>query len=340
MTDPNQSQRITLLAQKWQEGTITESEKAEFEAWYLLFDDVLEVNTNERREEAENRIYQTILQRGSIPANRKNNWPRAFVIAASMLLGLSIGGYFLLNKTNHLQPNRQAQQSVYYSPIGRKKSVTLPDGTVVLLNSGSQLTLLPGYGQHMRSVTLAGEAYFTVVHDPKSPFSVHTPGFDVNDLGTVFNVKAYAGDRTSEAVLIKGSVEVVLKNKFSSRVLLAPNKKLIILNHPLPEDLAIKTEQPRAEYKVTGIANNVFKNSIVETDWTNDKLSFYDQQFEDIVPVIERWYDVKLMVNNKQLSGYRFTATFDKENIDQVLKALKLTANFNYRREGNVITVY
>jgi len=347
MTDPNQSQRINFLAHKWQKGTITQDEKAEFEQWYTLFDDVFEGNTGETREEAEARIYKTILSRGNIQVSRKRNQPRIFV-AASIVLALTIGGYFLLNKHSNQQLSGQADQSVYLSPVGKKKMLTLSDGTVVLLNAGSKLTVLPGYNHQKREVLLEGEGYFTVVHNSESPFSVHTRNFDVNDLGTIFNVKAYASDKTSEAVLIKGSVEVVLKsntsrsnNKDGNSILLSPNKKLVILNDPPSDELAVKKEdKPMLRYKITGIGNNVFKNSIVETDWTNNKLTFYDQQFDDIVPVIERWFGIKLIVHNQQLSGYRFTATFDKQNIDEVLKDLKFTANFSYRKEGNVIIIY
>ncbi|MDB4918057.1 FecR family protein [Mucilaginibacter sp.] len=339
MTDPNQSQRINFLAHKWQKGTITQNEKAEFERWYTLFDDVFEVNTGETREEAEARIYKTILSRGNIHVSRKRNQPRIFV-AASIALALAIGGYFLLNKHSNQQFSGQADQSVYLSPVGKKKMLTLSDGTVVLLNAGSKLTVLPGYNHQKREVLLEGEGYFTVVHNPKSPFSVHTFEFDVNDLGTVFNVKAYRGDKTSETSLIKGSIEIVLKNKLRNKIVLSPSEKLVVLNNP-SSDLSLNNDdKPTLHYKMANITDKVFKNSIVETDWTNNKLSFYDQQFEDIVPVIERWYNVKLIVNNKQLSGYRFTSTFDKENIDEVLTDFKLTANFNYRREGYVITIY
>jgi transmembrane sensor len=346
MTDPNQLQRINLLAQKWQKGTITPNEKAEFEQWYTLFDDVFEVNTAETREEAEARIYKTILSKGGIHVNPKRNLARIFV-AASIVLALSVGGYFLLNKQDNQQLSRQADQSVYLSPAGKRKSLTLSDGTVVLLNAGSKLTVLPGYNHQKREVLLEGEGYFTVVHNSKSPFSVHTVNFDVNDLGTIFNVKAYASDKTSEAVLIKGSVEVVIKNRaanqknnVANRIVLSPNKKLVILNDPLTDELVVKDNNRTSHYKVTGIGNNVFKNSIVETDWTNNKLTFYDQKFDDIVPIIERWYNVKLIVHNKQLSGYNFTATFTKQSIDEVLMALKLTANFSYRKEGDEIIIY
>jgi len=63
MKDPNQPERIDFLAQKWQEGTISEEEKKEFEAWYASFDDRLEVDSAESMEVAELRYYQAIADR-------------------------------------------------------------------------------------------------------------------------------------------------------------------------------------------------------------------------------------------------------------------------------------
>jgi ferric-dicitrate binding protein FerR (iron transport regulator) len=55
---------------------------------------------------------------------------------------------------------------------------------------------------------------------------------------------------------------------------------------------------------------------------------------------MERWYGVKIDILNPDLKGYHFTATFDHEDITEVLKALKLSGNFKYRKEGNVISIY
>ena len=55
---------------------------------------------------------------------------------------------------------------------------------------------------------------------------------------------------------------------------------------------------------------------------------------------MQRWYGVKIIIANSVVKSNRFTATFSNENITQVLEALKLSGNFNYRKEGDVIIIY
>jgi ferric-dicitrate binding protein FerR (iron transport regulator) len=96
----------------------------------------------------------------------------------------------------------------------------------------------------------------------------------------------------------------------------------------------------KVPFAVRNITRNTDGNSVVETDWTQNKLTFFDQRFDEITVQMERWYGVKIDILNPDLKGYHFTATFDHEDITEVLKALKLSGNFKYRKEGNVISIY
>jgi ferric-dicitrate binding protein FerR (iron transport regulator) len=95
----------------------------------------------------------------------------------------------------------------FSSALGRKKSITLTDGTKVILNGGSKLTVAGDYNVSRRDVILEGEGYFDVVHNAQKTFTVHTAKINIKDIGTIFNVKAYVADKTTEASLIKGAIE-------------------------------------------------------------------------------------------------------------------------------------
>ena len=69
-------------------------------------------------------------------------------------------------------------------PEGSTSSFTLPDGTSVILNSGSRLSYLSDFGSTHRDVRLDGEAYFDVIHNEELPFRVNTDRLIVTDLGT------------------------------------------------------------------------------------------------------------------------------------------------------------
>jgi len=272
-----------------------------------------------------------------VPFNRsKRNLVTALSGIAACLLMATAFYWFDIKKGNESIGDSLLS---YSSPLGKKKSITLTDGTKVILNGGSKLTVTVNYNVNRRDVTLEGEGYFDVVHNAQKPFTVHTAKIDIRDIGTIFNVKAYGTDKTTEASLIKGAVEIILNNKTKSKILLNPNHKLVLLNN---KDLNIAEDKKsvKALFVVRNVTKNTDNDSVVETDWTQNKLTFSDQPFDEIAIQMERWYGVKINIINPAVKNYHFTATFDHEDITQVLEALQLSGNFKYRKEGNIISIY
>jgi len=69
---------------------------------------------------------------------------------------------------------------------GERRLVTLDDGTRIEMNGDSHLSLRKGDNRY--ASLDRGEAAFTVVHDPQSPFEVKVGDAILRDVGTVFNV--------------------------------------------------------------------------------------------------------------------------------------------------------
>lgn len=126
-------------------------------------------------------------------------------VAAALLIVLSLGIGVLVHK---LGEEPQAQYSVsevtIEAPPDSRARITLPDGTVVWLNSCSRLTYPESFN---RSVKLEGEGCFDVVSNGL-PFSVSAAGISVEVLGTVFNLRAYKEEGKVETVLASGSVRL------------------------------------------------------------------------------------------------------------------------------------
>lgn len=120
-------------------------------------------------------------------------------------------------------PSRPEPQMLQcFAPAGEHRSVELPDGTTVILNSGSTLVYPSIYNKDERRVALTGEARFEVTKNPKQPFVVKTKDLDVRVLGTVFNVSSYNHKPGSSVVLESGSVVIVRGGKES---MLYPGQK-------------------------------------------------------------------------------------------------------------------
>lgn len=134
-----------------------------------------------------------------------------------------------------------ARQSVVTeAPAGGRVNVALADGSRVLLNSGSRLTVARGLGaprpwrSATRAVALDGEAFFAVARDQRRPFVVETFNADVTVLGTRFNVRAWSGERNAatRVALESGRVRVAARNDEAvpgaGAVVLAPGEATVV----------------------------------------------------------------------------------------------------------------
>jgi ferric-dicitrate binding protein FerR (iron transport regulator) len=237
--------------------------------------------------------------------------------------------------------NHQTKEELSYSivPKGERRKLILSDSTIVWLNADSKLSYPEHFGNHSRDITLSGEAYFEVKHDASRPFTVHTRNIDIRVLGTVFDVKAYPHDQKVETSLIRGLVRVTIHSgkKSGQQVILHPNQKFVLPNSPEADrrqaNFAIEPQKMVKETPGLQLAK--------ETGWRNNSLSFENEQFSELVPRLERWFDIKVVVQKPEINNLRFTGTLDNASLETVMQALMLSAHFNYRKEGDhTIVIY
>ncbi len=269
------------------------------------------------------------------------------VVLMAVLFFVIVLGIFSYNKYNTPSLEQPIAKSEISTKNGSRTKIQLPDGTSVWLNSSSKLTYdNENFGTKIREVSLVGEAYFDVVKNPSKPFIIHTSKMDIKVLGTVFNVKSYPTDKTTETSLIHGSVEVTLNDR-QEKIMLKPNEKLIINND---DSKALDANTGTKSKKVfTTVTKPIIElshltlypsdNSIVETGWVNNKLIFTNETLEDIAAKMQRWYSKTIIIKNEKLKKELLTGSFQNETMQQALKALQFTTRFNYRIEKDTITI-
>jgi ferric-dicitrate binding protein FerR (iron transport regulator) len=237
-------------------------------------------------------------------------------------------------------------------PAGSKTKIKLPDGTEVWLNSASKLTYSNSYNSKNREVKLEGEGYFKVAEDKNRPFIVTTSSITVQALGTEFNVKSYPDEGIIETTLVEGSVKVnTIENKTTQKedLILKPNDKLTFIKKTgklyiasdslelAGRDIAERSEKAEIQRKEKIIIRTIDPKPLVA--WKEDKLVFTGERFEEIMPRLERWYDVSIQVQDPEILTYRFKGSFEKETLEQALEALQLASHFNYTIKKNIITI-
>lgn len=229
------------------------------------------------------------------------------------------------NKLSYKQESKKEGTIVYNEltvPYGKKFQLVLSDGTHIFLNSGTKLKYPKAFSSKgNREVFLDGEAYFLVTKNKVNPFVVSTKEMNVQVLGTVFNVSSYKNEHNTSATLVEGSVAVYEAGKKYTK-----NESKVIV----PGQRASLKEEVFTVQEV-----NIKKHIA----WTEDKLYFVNDRFENIIKEMERHYNVEITNNYTALNVVRYTGTFETETIIQILNTFKMNTQFEYQVEGRKIMI-
>ncbi|HYO22714.1 MAG TPA: FecR family protein [Flavisolibacter sp.] len=267
---------------------------------------------------------------------KKRKWQLpVFLLLFGLLL---VAGFLVWKNEGKKTPlvSNQHTQEIYTRP-GTRTKLVLPDSSTVWLNAGSKLTYAQPFGVSNRVVTLTGEAFFDVVKNSK-PFIIHTNGAQVKVLGTAFNVRSYPSEKKIETSLVRGQVEVSLDNSPESKYTLNPNQKLTLNT---ADQKTVKTGRKGTVKPIAVLStlNYLDDNTIAETSWVENKLTFDDESFEEVARKMERWYGVTIHFKNEKVKAERLTGVFEKETVGQALRALQETAPFHFAINNNIITI-
>lgn len=342
-------QRFIELLTKKEAGEITPPELQELERLKIshpeitVLQELVETLQFKQETQQNSRVWNRIIleiSRDVKPINlkphRKLNYYR--LTAAAVLIGIAMISAILFFITkNKIQSPKDSSLA---TQKGAKSNIVLPDGTKVWLNSDSKLTYPKEFELQNREVQLSGEAYFEVVRDTKHPFIVHTNSIDVKVLGTVFNVRDYQNENTIQTTLLKGAVEVFVKNN-NRKISLSPNEKLIVPQNINPSKPSSEggNEQTIPEIQLVSIAPDIKDSSFSETEWMHGRIVFNRERINEIIPVLERWYNIKIVYHGT-FSNKTFSGSFRNASLEDILKTLQLSGDINYKIEKDRVIIY
>lgn len=287
-------QQFIDLANKYAEGKSTEEETLAVERFFdelqkkgeVLPDAILDA----KRDIIFNRVDLSI---GKSVNNPGNSWKKIYRIAAALIamLGLAFAFNLITQETPVI---------TYASARGEKKEIMLNDGSIVVLNSNSSVSVPEKFGRK-REVTLTGEAYFKVTRNPDQPFIVSTKDVKVRVLGTSFDINAYHEDNTKVSVLT-GRVEVS-----------SPNGKKVIL-----------TKNDQADYKQDSGFVLTHENSNEGIEWTNNIIVLKNNSLAETANILENWYDIKIDFESKEIEQLKISGKFKEQDPENVLQSIAI----------------
>ena len=271
-----------------------------------------------KSEEIKKEIWDSANQKQSFNLGApKRKYTFSFLKYAAVFL-IFIGSisviYFQLKKET---PEQSIDRLISKSnSAGRKSTIHLNDGTVVFLNSESEISYHEIFSDTARIIWLSGEAFFEVAHDATKPFYVISQNLIIKALGTSFNVSGYSDN---DAVKVSLSTGKVLVDKFES------------LNYDESVAIELIPGQEVSFQKSSNLFSPVSSYNVVETEgWKDGVLFFKQAKINEITRKLERWYGVKIEINepSKEIS---YTGLFKRENLENVLIGIGFGADFDYK---------
>lgn len=241
----------------------------------------------------------------------------AAIIVFALLLG-SAG--FYLGFRNH---TTEVYSEIISTPNQVINEYTLPDGSVVALNSNSKLVFPKQFKGDTREVTIEGEAFFDVTPNPEKPFIINAGNAQVKVVGTSFNVAAYPETEMVEVIVKTGKVEVINKNEVdlstAKQVYLTPGEKGILFsNKGIPEK-----------------SKNIDPNYLA---WKTHDFFFDEVPLGEVFKCLEKTYHVNIDVLQPELNDLKLNAQFDKKPIDFILNVVSLTFNLDLSVDKELYT--
>jgi transmembrane sensor len=308
MTEQPHSSMIRKQAIAWlirkQSGTFSAADQAQFEQWLIA-------------DPRHPGIYRQIeLVWESLPppqaelsaARKKSRWrflkqPIALASAASLLLAAGLGiveGWPLVD------------DSVFHTAKGELRRITLADGSMVELNSDSELAI--HYGWQNRSLELVrGEALFSVAPGKLRPFQVSAGGGLLRDIGTRFDVAL--GSSVNRISVLEGAVDLSLSTTDERRQTEAGQtmtyNAATVLSDPAAADV----------------------DAIVA--WRTHKLIFRNTQLSEAIKDLERYHPVHFRLTDPSLARLTLGGVFDNQDLERFLLTLEAVLPVEIKRSKN-----
>jgi transmembrane sensor len=266
------------------------------------------MDVNQAKNGAPAKVVSLNPNRNTTKFSFQNTWKVAAAI--TVLLVSSFLLYYYISKPTNIVVTAQATNI----------EQLLPDGSVVTLHAGSQISYPEKFESKTRNVQLKGEAYFKVAHDKTKPFIVESGDARIEVLGTEFNVNTNASSGSMEVVLTAGKVSVYYKAKPQNTVLLMPGEKAELIT---------------AQNQIRKFANS----DPNYMSWKTKVLLFDNETLAQVIITLQHVYQTPIKLADPQLTECRVTASFNDQSLQSVLEVIKETLNLKIELKGEIIEV-
>lgn len=235
---------------------------------------------------------------------------------------------FLLLAGGAFWYSRQPHEQRIHTAFGETRSVTLPDGSTVLLNGNSTLTFANRWADdddQARQVWIDGEGYFRVTKKrlaTGSPikFVTHTPTLDISVMGTQFNVNTRRG--STAVMLVEGRVRLNRPGQTGPGRITEMKPGQLASTQPDIDQVTVRTEKAK-----------------LHTAWTQHEFVFENTTLGEIARQLHDTYGLTVVLEDADLANRRFTGNLTDQSVETLLTTISLTFDLQVERDSNRVVL-
>lgn len=188
-------------------------------------------------------------------------------------------------------------------PKGRRSMIVLADNSKIWINSGSKVIYPRTFSSDKRQIFIEGEVFLKVARNEEKPFIVSTSAFEVEVLGTSFNVSARRESTQADVVLVEGAVDV--KDHLERHIKMLPNE--------------------RVELNETGIAKKESVNALDYIHWVDGVWVLDGKPLKEVIRYLVEYYGQSIYCDPSVENELCYGKLFLNEELDKVLESIRQT---------------
>lgn len=274
-------------------------------------------NTSRLTDTEYSSIFEKVLRASE--TNQRNIYPwfekYSFRIAASIVFIL-VALFLYQRKPETIVESPELR--IVKTEFGQRRTIKLPDGTMVKLNVGSSIEYPEKFENSNRKVELTGEAFFDVTEDKTKPFIIKSGDLMTEVLGTSFNLSAYPERDTITVAVVSGMVMVSSESGIEE-----------VLS---PTDLGVFNKQNKS------ILKKKFDDDVLA--WSDGILIIENQPLPDVFNMLERWYGVEIEYAEGMTLEGTYSGRYQNKSLELVLEGISYTSHIKYIINHKKILIY
>lgn len=212
--------------------------------------------------------------------------------------------------------SRAFNDHAYVTAVGERTNVTLPDGSVVTLNTDTVLRTEADDDTRVLYLD-KGQAFFRVAKDPQRPFVVHAAGRTVTAVGTAFDVRVDKGE--FKVVLVEGKVRVAAPAPTPAERGLTP------MHAALPAEQVTEMVAGSELVAVDPRSWSVTETNVtLATSWVTGRLKFDNRPLGEVAEELGRYSPRKIIIDDPAIARETVSGTFEAGDIDSFVRTVQM----------------